>query len=99
MGEIADTLSSIISASLFAINGVGGNGSDSAPLVNFGALIGQGSLPNVVTSALLLLLVTPAPLRVLQGRLDSAKSEATAAAPPPAVSETAPPPSEQAIPV
>ena len=101
MGEIAGTLSPIISASLFAINSVGGSGGDSAPLVNFGAHIGQGSLPNVVTSALLLLLllVTPAPLSVLQGRLDSAKSEAAAAAPPPAVSETAPPPSEQAIPV
>ena len=74
MGEVAGTLSPIISASLFAINSGGGSGD--APLVNFGAHIGQGSLPNVVTAALLLLLllVTPMPLRVIQRRLDEYQS-------------------------
>jgi MFS family permease len=74
MGEVAGTLSPIISASLFAINSV--SGSD-APLVNFGAHIGQGALPNVVTSALLLLLlvITPVPLRVIQSRLDDEQAK------------------------
>ena len=45
--------------------------------MNFGAHIGQGSLPNVVTAALLLLLLlfTPVPLRVLQSRLDDEKAK------------------------
>jgi MFS family permease len=83
MGEIAGTLSPIISASLFAINSVDVSRSTSAPLVNFGAHIGQGSLPNVVTAALLLLLLllTPVPLRVLQNRLDEER-HAVAAVPP-----------------
>ncbi len=72
MGEVAGTLSPIISASLFAIN----SGSD-VPLVNFGDRIGQGALPNVVTAALLLLLliITPMPLRVIQSRLDDEQAQ------------------------
>jgi MFS family permease len=100
MGEVAGTLSPIVSASLFAIN----SGSDS-PHVNFGAHIGQGSLPNVVTAALLLLLllVTPVPLRVIQARLDQAGAKnapvnapAAALADPPAGANAAMPPSDPA---
>jgi len=98
--QVAGTLSPIVSASLFAIN----SGSDS-PLVNFGANIGQGSLPNVVTAALLLLLllITPGPLRVIQARLDEARAKdtpvtapAAALADPPSVSNAAMPPSDPA---
>jgi MFS family permease len=100
MGEVAGTLSPIVSASLFAVN----SGSDS-PRVNFGAHIGQGSLPNVVTAALLLLLllVTPVPLRVIQARLDEAGAKnapvtapAAALADPPAGANAAMPPSDPA---
>jgi hypothetical protein len=74
VGEVAGTLSPIISASLFAINSSGSSAQE--PLVNFGSNIGQGALPNVITSALLLLLLlaTPFPLKVIQNRLNSTKS-------------------------
>jgi hypothetical protein len=77
MGEVAGTLSPIISASLFAINSSSDGGGGDAPIADFGAHIGQGSLPNVVTAVLLLLLLamTPIPLRVIQRRLDEEHSK------------------------
>ena len=84
VGEVAGTLSPIVSASLFAINSSSSSG---AALVSFGDSIGQGSLPNVITATLLLLLlvVTPVPLRIIQGRLDDehVKDDTAVTAPPP----------------
>jgi fucose permease len=87
VGEVAGTLSPIISASLFAINSGSSSSSSGGALVSFGDSIGQGALPNVITAGLLLLLlvVTPVPLRIIQGRLDDehVKDDTAATAPPP----------------